>query len=427
MIIILTTDSEITVVGLGYVGLPLAVAFAEKRITIGFDLNPERISQLRSGVDVNLEVSSADLLSAKNLKVTNKISDIEHSNVYVITVPTPIDDQNIPNFDYLVSASEIVGSVLKENDIVIYESTVYPGATEEICVPVLENISRLKFNYNFFVGYSPERINPGDSTHKLDNTIKIISGSTPKTVSLIKSLYEEIVSAGIFVASSIKVAEAAKIIENTQRDINIALVNDLAKLFYTLGIDTHEILEAAATKWNFQKFTPGLVGGHCISVDPYYLTHKAKMVNHDPDLILAGRETNNSMSEYVAQRIKNLFFIKGKNIIGSSCLVLGLAFKENCPDLRNSGAYKLILELGKLGMQVDVCDPLVDVSEAKNLYNLDLVDLDKATTNHYEAVVLAVSHSKFSQINEYFLKIKNTSIIFDIKGVLPRTIVTERL
>ena len=408
-------------------GLPLAVAFAKKRITIGFDLNPDRISQLQSGVDLNLEVSSADLLSAKNLKVTNKISDIEHSNVYVITVPTPIDDQNIPNFNYLVSASEIVGSVLKENDIVIYESTVYPGATEEICVPVLEKVSRLKFNYNFFVGYSPERINPGDSTHKLDNTTKIISGSTPETVSSIRSLYEEIISAGIFVASSIKVAEAAKIIENTQRDLNIALVNDLAKLFHTLGIDTHEILEAAATKWNFQKFTPGLVGGHCISVDPYYLTHKAKMVNHSPDLILAGRETNNSMSEYVAQRVKNLFLIKGKNIVGSSCLVLGLAFKENCPDLRNSGAYNLILELGKLGLQVDVCDPLVDVNEAKYLYNLDLVDLDKATTNHYEAVVLAVSHSKFSQINEYLLKIKDTSIIFDIKGVLPRAIVTERL
>ena len=408
-------------------GLPLAVAFAKKRITIGFDLNPDRISQLQSGVDLNLEVSSADLLSAKNLKVTNKISDIEHSNVYVITVPTPIDDQNIPNFNYLVSASEIVGSVLKENDIVIYESTVYPGATEEICVPVLEKVSRLKFNYNFFVGYSPERINPGDSTHKLDNTTKIISGSTPETVSSIRSLYEEIISAGIFVASSIKVAEAAKIIENTQRDLNIALVNDLAKLFHTLGIDTHEILEAAATKWNFQKFTPGLVGGHCIGVDPYYLTHKAKMVNHSPDLILAGRETNNSMSEYVAQRVKNLFLIKGKNIVGSSCLVLGLAFKENCPDLRNSGAYNLILELGKLGLQVDVCDPLVDVNEAKYLYNLDLVDLGKATTNHYEAVVLAVSHSKFSQINEYFLKIKDTSIIFDIKGVLPRTIVTERL
>ena len=422
-----TTNSEITVVGLGYVGLPLAVAFSKKRITIGFDLNPGRVSQLQSGVDVNLEVSSADLLSAKNLKVTNKISDIEHSNVYVITVPTPIDDQNIPNFNYLVSASEIVGSVLKENDIVIYESTVYPGATEEICVPVLEKVSRLKFNYNFFVGYSPERINPGDSTHKLDNTTKIISGSTPETVSSIRSLYEEIISAGIFVASSIKVAEAAKIIENTQRDLNIALVNDLAKLFHTLGIDTHEILEAAATKWNFQKFTPGLVGGHCIGVDPYYLTHKAKMVNHSPDVILAGRETNNSMSEYVAQRIKNLFLIKGKNIVGSSCLVLGLAFKENCPDLRNSGAYKLILELGKLGMQVDVCDPLVDANEAKNLYNVDLLDLDKATTNHYEAVVLAVSHSKFSQINEYFLKIKDTSIIFDIKGVLPRTIVTERL
>jgi UDP-N-acetyl-D-galactosamine dehydrogenase len=427
LIVILTTESEITVVGLGYVGLPLAVAFAKKRITIGFDLNPERISQLQSGIDLNLEVSSADLLSAKNLKVTNKISDIEHSNVYVITVPTPIDDQNIPNFDYLVSASEIVGSVLKENDIVIYESTVYPGATEEICVPVLENISRLKFNQNFYVGYSPERINPGDSTHKLGNTTKIISGSTPETVSSIKSLYEEIISAEIFVASSIKVAEAAKIIENTQRDLNIALVNDLAKLFYTLGIDTHEILEAAATKWNFQKFTPGLVGGHCIGVDPYYLTHKAKMVNHSPDLILAGRETNNSMSEYVAQRVKNLFLIKGKNIVGSSCLVLGLAFKENCPDLRNSGAYKLILELGKLGLQVDVCDPLADVNEAKYLYNLDLVDLDKVTTNHYEAVVLAVSHSKFSQINEYFLKIKEASIIFDIKGVLPRTIVTERL
>jgi UDP-N-acetyl-D-galactosamine dehydrogenase len=409
------------------VGLPLAVAFAKKRITIGFDLNPSRISQLQSGIDVNMEVSPADLLSTINFKVTNKISDIEHSNIYVITVPTPIDDQNMPNFDHLVSASEIVGSVLKENDIVIYESTVYPGATEEICVPVLEKISKLKFNQNFFVGYSPERINPGESIHKLDNTIKIVSGSTPETVSSIKSLYEEIVSAGVFVASSIKVAEAAKIIENTQRDLNIALVNDLAKLFHTLGLDTHEILEAAATKWNFQKFTPGLVGGHCISVDPYYLTHKAKMVNHSPDLILAGRETNNSMSEYVAQRVKNLFLSKGKNIVGSSCLVLGLAFKENCPDLRNSGAYQLILELSELGLQVDVCDPLVDVDEAKSLYNLDLIDLDKAATKHYEAVVLAVSHSKFSQINEYFLKIKNTSIIFDIKGVLPREIVTERL
>jgi UDP-N-acetyl-D-galactosamine dehydrogenase len=420
-------DSEIAVVGLGYVGLPLAVAFAKKKNTIGFDLNPERVNQLQAGIDVNKEVSPADFLSAKNLKITNKISDIKHSNIYIITVPTPIDDQNIPNFNHLVSASEIVGSVLKKNDIVIYESTVYPGATEEICVPILEKISKLKFNSNFFVGYSPERINPGDSIHKLDNTTKIVSGSNVETVSFIKSLYEEIVSAGIFVASSIKVAEAAKIIENTQRDLNIALVNDLAKLFHTLGIDTHEILEAAATKWNFQKFTPGLVGGHCIGVDPYYLTHKAKMVNHSSELILAGRETNNSMSEYVAQRVKNLFLIKGKKIGGSSCLVLGLAFKENCPDLRNSGAYKLILELTKLGLQVNVCDPLVDVSEAKDLYNLDLIDMNKATINHYDTIVLAVSHSKFSQINKYFLKVKDTSIIFDIKGVLPRNVVTERL
>ena len=397
-------------------GLPLAVAFAKKRITIGFDLNPERISQLQSGVDLNFEVSATDLMSAKNLKVTNKISDIEHSNVYVITVPTPVDDQNMPNFDHLVSASEIVGSVLRENDIVIYESTVYPGATEEICVPVLENISRLKFNQNFFVGYSPERINPGDSKHKLDNTIKIVSGSTPETVSLIKSLYEEIVIAGVFVASSIKVAEAAKIIENTQRDLNIALINELSLIFYKLGIDTLEVLEAAGTKWNFLPFRPGLVGGHCIGVDPYYLTHKSEMLGYSPQIILAGRRINNSMAKFVAQEcIKK---IANKKIYSKAArvTVLGLTFKENCSDIRNSKVADLVREFLDFGCDVQIHDPVAEASEVKNEYDIDLMPWDKLFLA--DTIIVAVPHKQFFDISidDLLKKLKPGGLFVDLRS-----------
>jgi len=420
-------QEEVAVIGLGYVGLPLAVAFAKSRPTIGFDINPNRISKIQSGIDLNNEVSQSDILRAKNLKVSDDIRDLKTATFFIITVPTPISENNEPNLEYLIEASKLVGSVLKQDDIVVYESTVYPGATEEICIPVLEEVSNLKFNTEFYVGYSPERISPGDKVHTLENIIKIVSGSTLKTVEKVKSIYEEIITAGVYVAPSIKVAEAAKVIENTQRDLNIALINYLAKLFHTLGIDTHETLAAAETKWNFQKFTPGLVGGHCIGVDPYYLAHKSKEVNLPPDLILSARKTNNSMSEYLASRVEDLFLSKGININGGSCLVLGLTFKENCPDLRNSGPHKLILALKDIGLRVEVCDPWVDPYEAKNIYEIGLTNIDQVVNRTFDAIVLAVSHHQFATLIPHLTAIKDETIIFDLKGFLPREIVSGRL
>jgi UDP-N-acetyl-D-galactosamine dehydrogenase len=368
-----------------------------------------------------------DLVFGINFKVSDEVSSLRNAKYFIITVPTPIRENNQPNFDFLIEASRIVGSALKPDDIVIYESTVYPGATEEICIPVLEKESKLKFNGDFYVGYSPERLSPGDKEHKLENTVKIVSGSTPETVKKIKKLYEEIITAGVYIAPSIKVAEAAKVIENTQRDLNIALINYLSKLFHTLGIDTHDTLEAAGTKWNFQKFTPGLVGGHCIGVDPYYLAHKSQIVNHSPDLILSARNTNNSMSEYIAKRLGTLILSKDIELKGSSCLVLGLTFKENCPDLRNSGSHKLILELEKMGLTIRVCDPWVNPIEAKMTYDLDIISLDEVENEKFDSLVLAVGHHQFGNLLQYFTKIKDETIIFDLKGFLPRHIITERL
>ena len=393
MIVILTTNSEIAVVGLGYVGLPLAVAFAKKRITIGFDLNPSRISQLQSGIDVNMEVSPADLLSTNNFKVTNKISDIEHSNIYVITVPTPIDDQNIPNFDHLVSASEIVGSVLKENDIVVYESTVYPGATEEVCVPILERFSGKVFNIDFFCGYSPERINPGDKINTLTKIMKVTSGSNPDIAEFVDKLYASIIEAGTYKAPSIKVAEASKAIENAQRDVNISFVNELALIFDKMGIDTNEVLDAAASKWNFLKYKPGLVGGHCIGVDPYYLAHKAESLGYYPQVILSGRRVNDFMGSFVSSKAIKLMIKKGIQIASSKALILGLTFKENCPDIRNSKVIDIYKELVQFGLTIDVYDPVVDPSLVKQEYGIDCID--SIYTNQYDLVIIAVTHTQF--------------------------------
>lgn len=420
-------QNEIAIIGLGYVGLPLAVAFGKKRPTIGFDIDSARIRQIKSGIDLNNEVSQDDLIIGTNFKVSSDAIDLRDATFFIITVPTPISENNEPNFEFLISASKTVGSFLKPNDIVIYESTVYPGATEEICVPILEQESKLKMNYDFYVGYSPERISPGDKSRNLENIVKIVSGSTPETVEKIKILYEEIITAGVYVAPSIKVAEAAKVIENTQRDLNIALINYLSKLFHTLGIDTHDTLAAAGTKWNFQKFTPGLVGGHCIGVDPYYLAHKSQNVNHSPDLILSARNTNNSMTEYIAKRLRDLISLRKLEVEGSSCLVLGLTFKENCPDLRNSGSHKLILELEKLGLNIRVFDPWVDPVEAKILYGIDLITVDEVLNQKFDSIVLVVGHHQFAELIQYLNTVKDESIIFDLKGFLPRDLITDRL
>ena len=418
---------RIGVVGLGYVGLPLAVEFGKKYPTVGFDVKDERIEELERGEDATLECSAEELAEAKKLTYTNDAAGLADCNLYVVTVPTPIGDSNRPLLTPLKSASETLGGVLKKGDVVVYESTVYPGATEEFCVPILERLSGLTMNADFFVGYSPERINPGDKQHRLPTILKVTSGSTPETADFVDSVYASIIPAGTHTASSIKVAEAAKVIENTQRDVNIALVNELAMIFERVGIDTEEVLEAAGTKWNFLPFRPGLVGGHCIGVDPYYLTYKAQQLGYHPQMILAGRQINDNMSLYVASRIIKKVLAKGIQPLDARALILGLAFKENCPDVRNTKVTDIAEELASYGVQVDICDPWVDADEARAEYGIDLVD--EPQKGAYDIVVIAVAHDQFRTLGTEGIRAfgKPSSVLYDIKYVLPAAASDDRL
>ncbi|GGA66783.1 nucleotide sugar dehydrogenase [Arenimonas soli] len=413
-------DARIAIVGLGYVGLPLAVAFGRQSDVIGFDISAERIKELRAGVDRTLETSSDELMAASRLSYTDNVEDLRGCNVYVITVPTPIDTARRPDFDPLLKSSASIGQVLKQGDVVIYESTVYPGVTEEVCVPVLEKVSGLKFNKDFTCGYSPERINPGDKERTVTKITKVTSGSTPEAAEFVDQLYKTIILAGTHKASSIRVAEAAKVIENTQRDVNIALMNELARIFHRIGIDTHEVLAAAGTKWNFMKFVPGLVGGHCIGVDPYYLAHKATMLGYNPELILAARRINDEMGPHVADRVLRLMAKNGLNIVGSRILVLGLAFKENCPDVRNTKVVDVLEELKETNASIDVYDPWVDPEQARHEYDVGLSGVPVAGS--YDAVILAVAHKQFIG-SEATLDIQSLlkpgGIVFDVKGTVP--------
>jgi UDP-N-acetyl-D-galactosamine dehydrogenase len=418
---------RIGVVGLGYVGLPLAVEFGKHYETVGFDIKPERIAELSKGRDSTLEVTRAELKSSKRLGFTSDLATLRKCRVYIVTVPTPIDDYKRPDLTPLVKASETIGKVLKKGDVVVYESTVYPGCTEEECVPVLERVSGLKFNKDFFAGYSPERINPGDKQHRVTTIKKVTAGSTPAVADFVDKLYASIITAGTHKASSIRVAEAAKVIENTQRDVNIALINELALIFNRLGIDTEEVLLASGTKWNFLPFRPGLVGGHCIGVDPYYLTHKAQEVGYHPEMILAGRRLNDNMALYVASEVARLMSDRRIHVKGSRVLVLGLAFKENCPDLRNSKVADVVRELGKYGAKVDVYDPWVDAREAKHEYGISPVKAPKKGT--YDAVVLAVGHQEFKDMGAAAVRRlgRRNAVIYDIKYVFSADQVDGRL
>lgn len=416
---ILLNEVKIGIIGLGYVGLPLAVEFGNKFPTIGFDLNENRIKKLRSGIDTTLEVNKSELEASKNLTFTSRPEEIKECNVYIVAVPTPIDASKRPNLQPLESASTTVGQLLSPEDIVIYESTVFPGATEEVCVPILEEESGLKYNTDFFCGYSPERINPGDKEHRLPSIVKVTSGSTPDVTVFVDTLYKKIITAGTFPASSIKVAEAAKVIENTQRDVNIALINELALIFEKLNISTIEVLEAAGTKWNFLPFRPGLVGGHCIGVDPYYLTHKAQEVGYHPKMILAGRRLNDNMGHYIVSTVIKKMVKKGIDAARAKILVLGLTFKENCPDLRNTRVTDIISEFEEYGVSVDVYDPWVNPEEAKEEYNIDLVpNLEK---NKYSGIVVAVAHQQFTEmtVNDLRDLCVEKSIIYDVKNLFP--------
>ena len=410
-------NAKLAVIGLGYVGLPLAHAFSKQYKVVGFDIAQWRIDELRSGHDRTLELSDAQVQEAINngMEFTNRLEDIAECNIFIVTVPTPIDEHKRPDLTPLLKASESIGKVLKKGDIVIYESTVYPGATEEECVPVLEKVSGLKFNEDFFCGYSPERINPGDKEHTVTKILKVTSGSTPEIGKIVDDLYASIITAGTHLAPSIKVAEAAKVIENSQRDINIAFVNELAIIFNKLGIDTEAVLEAAGTKWNFLPFRPGLVGGHCIGVDPYYLTHKAQEVGHNPEIILAGRRLNDNMGIYVANQVVKLMIKKGQKIEGAKVLVLGITFKENCPDIRNSRVIDVIRELEEFGTDVNVYDPWADPKEVKHEYGLDLLAHPEGA---YDAIVLAVAHDKFDDLDLTKLKKGDNTVIYDIKSKL---------
>lgn len=423
----LENNTQIAIIGLGYVGLPLAVEFGRKFETIGFDIHQQRIDELKTGVDRTLEVEKEELSSAHKLSFTANLEDIQSSNVYIVTVPTPINRHKQPDLTPLEKASESISQVLSEGDVVIYESTVYPGATEEVCVPILESGSGLIFNKDFFVGYSPERINPGDKEHRVSTIKKVTSGSTDLVGQKVDELYRSIITAGTHLATSIKVAEAAKVIENTQRDLNIALINELALIFDKLGIDTLEVLEAAGTKWNFLPFRPGLVGGHCISVDPYYLTHKAQEIGYHPQVILSGRQINDSMGSYVAERVIKLLTQKRIHVVGSNILILGFAFKENCPDLRNTRVIDIISELRHYHANVDVYDPWVDQEEARHEYDISPIDEPKLA--HYDAIILAVGHQEFIDMGSSALRQfgKENHILYDIKSVLPRESVDARL
>ena len=418
---------RIGVVGLGYVGLPLAVEFGKHFDTTGFDVKAPRIAELKAGRDSTLEVSKAELKGATQLKFTTDLADMKRCQVYIVTVPTPIDEYKRPDLTPLVKASESVGKVLKRGDVVVYESTVYPGCTEEVCVPILERESGLTFNKDFFAGYSPERINPGDKEHRLPTIKKVTSGSTPEVADFVNKLYSSIITAGTHKASSIKVAEAAKVIENTQRDVNIALINELALIFNRLGIDTEEVLNAAGSKWNFLPFRPGLVGGHCIGVDPYYLTHKAQEIGYHPEMILAGRRLNDNMALYVADQITKLMASKRIHVNGSRALVLGITFKENCPDIRNSKVVDVVRELQKSGAQVDIYDPWAENAELKHEYGLKVIRELKPRT--YDAVVVAVAHKEFRELGADGLRrlCKKAHVIYDIKQVFPASEVDGRL
>jgi UDP-N-acetyl-D-glucosamine/UDP-N-acetyl-D-galactosamine dehydrogenase len=414
---------KIGVIGLGYVGLPLAVEFGKKVEVIGFDINEQRISELKGGFDRTKEVDSQELKSSKNLIFTSSLEDIRSVNYFIITVPTPVDEFKTPDLRPLQSASKSVGKVLKKGDIVIYESTVYPGCTEEICVPVLERESGLKFNVDFFCGYSPERINPGDKLHRVTTIKKVTSGSTKEAAEKVDALYRLIITAGTHKASSMKVAEAAKVIENSQRDINIAFVNELALIFDRIGIDTHEVLEAAGTKWNFLPFKPGLVGGHCIGVDPYYLTYKADSLGYHPQVILAGRRINDNMGVYIANTVIKLMAQNDLPINKARVLMLGITFKENCPDIRNSKVVDVIRELESFGTTVDVYDPQADSLEVNHEYGLSLVP---QPSGKYHAIVLTVSHQEFLQLDVASL-LQAHGVIYDVKGFLDKSLVTARL
>ena len=420
-------DLRIGIIGLGYVGLPLAVAFGRRRPTLGLDINEQRIEELRRGVDSSLECTSEDLASATRLTVTSTASDLADCGIYIVTVPTPIDAFKRPDLGPVIGACETVGPLLGRGDIVVFESTVYPGCTEEVCVPILERLSGLEHNRDFFTGYSPERINPGDRVHRLETITKITSGSTPETAERVDALYREIIEAGTHKASSIRVAEAAKVIENTQRDLNIALINELALIFNRLGIDTLEVLEAAGTKWNFLPFRPGLVGGHCIGVDPYYLTHKAQEIGYHPEVILAGRRINDSMGNYIAQQVIKLMIQKRINVVDARVLVLGLTFKEDCPDLRNTRVTDIIDELRAYRVDVDVHDPWASPAEARHEYGIDLVEAPEK--GGYDAVILAVGHRQFKSLGSDGIRslCRERSIVYDVKSVLDRDAVDGRL
>jgi UDP-N-acetyl-D-galactosamine dehydrogenase len=418
---------KIGVVGLGYVGLPLAVEFGKRYKTVGFDIKEARVAELKSGHDSTLEANTAELKAAKKLSFTHRVEDIADCNFYIVTVPTPVDKYNRPDLRPIEGASNLLGKVLSKGDIVVYESTVYPGCTEEIAVPILERVSGLKYNRDFFCGYSPERINPGDKQHRLTTIKKITAGSTPEVATFVDKVYGSIITAGTHKASSIAVAEAAKVIENTQRDVNIALINELALIFNRLGIDTEEVLQAAGTKWNFLPFRPGLVGGHCIGVDPYYLTHKAQEIGYHPEMILSGRRINDNMSLYVAERVAQLMVKKRIHVNGAKILVMGLTFKENCPDLRNSKVADVVRELAKYGANVDVFDPWVDIDEAEHEYGIR--PIKKPVQGEYDAVVMAVAHNEFRKMGLKKVRAlaKKKHVLFDIKYVFKTDEVDGRL
>jgi len=420
-------EARIAVIGVGYVGLPLAVAFGREYPTVGFDISEHRIAELRSGIDTTREVSSDDLQQAGHLSFSVSPADLKDCNVYVVTVPTPVDAALQPDLGALIAAGEMVGSLLSVGDVVIYESTVYPGATEEVSVPVLEKCSGLSFNEDFIVGYSPERINPGDTVHRLESIVKVTAASTPQGAAFVDSLYSSIVPAGTHPTSSIRVAEAAKVIENTQRDVNIALINELAMIFERLGIDTDEVLDAAATKWNFLPFRPGLVGGHCIGVDPYYLTYKSQEIGYHPEMILAGRRINDNMGLYVSDKVVRLMIQNKIQVVGSCVLVLGLTFKEDCPDLRNTRVIDVVRELEQYGAQVDVYDPLVTAEEARRVCDIDLVE--SLEPGKYDAIVLAVAHREIKSIDPATIRELGRSdhVLYDVKSVLPGDMVDGRL
>lgn len=411
---------RIAVIGLGYVGLPLAVEFGKHHSVVGFDINTDRIAELISGTDHTLEINNEELSQATHLSFSSEIADLQECNFFIVTVPTPIDEYKQPDLTPLVKASEAIGSLLKKDDIVVYESTVYPGATEEVCIPVLEHVSGLIFNQDFYAGYSPERINPGDKEHRVTNILKVTAGSTPEVADFIDSVYNLIITAGTHKAPSIKVAEAAKVIENTQRDVNIALINELAVIFNKMNIDTEAVLEAAGTKWNFLPFRPGLVGGHCIGVDPYYLTHKAQAIGYNPEIILAGRRLNDSMGEYVVTQLVKTMIKKRIQVEGARVLILGLSFKENCPDVRNTKVIDIVHELQEYNIDVDVYDPWIDNAEAEREY--DITPIAQPALNHYDSIILAVAHSEFIDMGIAYIRSlgKESHVLYDLKYVFAK-------